>query len=193
MNDPNGDGQRVNGIQQIMDEKLLQDRTLLIYGEINQKLAKEVSEKLWVLSAESDDEIKIFINSQGGHVEAGDTIHDMIQFVTPPVKIIGTGWVASSGALIFVAPPKENRLCLPNTRFLLHQPQGGAFGQAVDVGIEAEEIVKMRQRLNNIFARQTGRPVRKVEKDSERNFWMSATEAKEYGLVYKVISSASEL
>ena len=126
-------------------------------------------------------------------MEAGDTIHDMIQFVTPPVKIIGTGWVASSGALIFVAPPKENRLCLPNTRFMLHQPQGGAFGQAVDVGIEAEEIVKMRQRLNNIFARQTGQTVRKVEKDSERNFWMSATEAKEYGLVYKVISSASEL
>ncbi len=127
------------------------------------------------------------MNSQGGHVESGDTIFDMIRFCKAPVKIIGTGWVASAGALIFVAPPVERRVCLPNTRFLIHQPMGGTMGSAVDMAIEAQEIVKMRKRLNQIFAAQTGQPFKKVEKDSDRNYWMSAAEAKEYGLVGKII------
>lgn len=176
-----------------LDERLLKTRTILIYGGIDQKLAKEVTQKLLVLSAESDEDIKIIINSQGGHVESGDTIFDMIRFVKPQVKIIGTGWVASAGALIYAATPREDRFSLPNTRFLLHQPSGMAMGQAVDIGIEAKEIVKMRERLNKIMAEATGQPLERIEKDSDRNYWMSAKEAQEYGLVGKIIKSEKEV
>jgi ATP-dependent Clp protease protease subunit len=117
----------------------------------------------------------------------------MIRFIKPKVKVIGTGWVASAGALIFAAADKEDRYSLPNTRFLLHQPAGGAMGQASDIAIEATEIIKMRRRLNQIFADQTGQPLAKVEKDTDRNFWMSAKEAQEYGLVGKIVQSASEI
>ena len=172
-----------------LEEKFLETRTILIFGEINQKVAREVSEKLILLSAINDNDIKVIINSQGGHVEAGDTIHDMLRFVKPKVKILGTGWVASAGALIYVAVPVENRYSLPNTRFMLHQPSGGVGGQATDISIEAQEILKMRERLNKIFSVQTGQPVEKIERDTDRNFWMSAEEGKEYGLVGKVITT----
>ena len=174
-------------------EKLLETRTITIFGEINMKLAQEVTQKLLLLDADNDDPIKIFINSPGGHVESGDTIHDMIRFVKSPVKVVGTGWVASAGALIYAAADKENRYSLPNTRFLLHQPAGGAMGQASDIAIEAEEILKMRRRLNQIFADQTGQPIDKVEKDTDRNFWMSASEAVEYGLVTHIVQTAGEV
>lgn len=176
-----------------MMERLFETRTLTIFGEINMKLAQEVAQKLLILDAESNDPIKIFINSPGGHVESGDTIFDMIRFVKSPVKVIGTGWVASAGALIYAAADKENRFSLPNTRFLLHQPMGGARGQAADIAIEAEEILKMRQRLNETFAEQTGQPLEKVERDTDRNFWMSAKEAVAYGLVGKIIQSIEEV
>ncbi len=174
-------------------EKLFEARTVLICGEINQDLARDVMMQLIALSAESEDPITIYLNSQGGHVESGDTIHDMIRFVKPRVRIVGTGWVASAGALIYVSVPREDRFCLPNTRFLLHQPSGGVGGQAVDIKIEAHEIIKMRRRLNKIFAEATGQPLEKVEKDTDRNFWMSAPEAVEYGLVGHIIQSADEL
>ena len=173
--------------------QLLENRTILIYGEINQKVAQSVSEKLLLMAAQSDEDITIYINSQGGHVESGDTIHDMIRFVKPRVKIVGTGWVASAGALIFVAPPVKDRYCLPNTRFMLHQPSGGVMGQASDIGIEAREIVKMRRRLNEIFAKQTGQPLEQVEKQTERNFWMSPQEAKKYGLVGHIVAGQSDV
>ena len=175
-----------------LEEKFLETRTIMIFGEISQKVAREVSQKLILLSALNDNDIKIIINSQGGHVEAGDTIHDMIRFVKPKVKILGTGWVASAGALIYVAVPTENRYSLPNTRFMLHQPSGGVGGQASDISIEAQEILKMRDRLNKIFSVQTGQPVDRIERDTDRNFWMSADEAKQYGLVGKVITSQAD-
>lgn len=171
----------------------LETRTILIYGEINMKLAQEITGKLLVLAHKSDDDIKIFINSPGGHVESGDTIFDMIRFVKPKVKIIGTGWVASAGALIYAAADKENRLCLPHTRFMLHQPSGGVSGQASDISVEAQEILKMRTRLNQTFHEQTGQPIERIERDTDRNFWMTAEEAKAYGLVHKIINSASEV
>lgn len=174
-------------------DKLLETRTVLIFGEINMKLAQEVTRQLLVLAADSDDDIKVIINSPGGHVESGDTIFDMLRFVKPTVKVIGTGWVASAGALIYAAVDKENRLSLPNTRFLLHQPMGGAVGQASDIAIEAEEIIKMRKRLNETFAAQTGQPLEKVEKDTDRNFWMSARQAQDYGLVGRIIQSVDEV
>jgi ATP-dependent Clp protease protease subunit len=172
-----------------LEEKFLETRTILLFGEISQKAAREFCEKLILLSSINDNDIKVIINSQGGHVEAGDTIHDMLRFVKPKVKVLGTGWVASAGALIYVAVPVENRYSLPNTRFMLHQPSGGVGGQASDISIEAQEILKMRDRLNKIFSVQTGQPVERIERDTDRNFWMSADEAKQYGLVGKVITS----
>ncbi|MBN1997664.1 ATP-dependent Clp protease proteolytic subunit [candidate division KSB1 bacterium] len=179
--------------QSMMDQRLLKARTLTIFGEINQKVASNITEKLLIMANESDEKITIFINSQGGHVEAGDTIYDMIQFVEPRVRIIGTGWVASAGALIYAAPTKERRLCLPNTRFMLHQPSGGVMGPATDIDIEAREIIKIRKRLNEIFAKQTGQSLEKIEQETERNFWMTAEEAKKYGLVGKIIKSIKDL
>lgn len=176
-----------------MEDKLLKNRTILIYGEINMEVAMDITKRLLILDAESQDEIRIFINSPGGHVESGDTIFDMIRFVQSPVKVIGTGWVASAGALIYAAAERENRYSLPNTRFLLHQPAGGASGQATDIAIEAQEIIKMRRRLNEIFAAQTGQPIEKVEEDTDRNFWMSASQARDYGLVGHIINGAAEL
>ncbi|HHL71391.1 MAG TPA: ATP-dependent Clp protease proteolytic subunit [Bacteroidetes bacterium] len=174
-------------------DKLFESRSIFICSEINQKVAKEIMMQLVALTADSDEDITLYLNSQGGHVEAGDTIHDMIRFVKPRVRIVGTGWVASAGTHIFLSVPREDRFCLPNTRFLIHQPSGGVGGPASDISIEAEEIVKMRRRLNEIIARETGQPLEKVEKDTDRNYWMSATEAIEYGLVGKIISSIDEL
>ena len=173
--------------------RLFRARTLIISGEVNQKLASEVIGQLLALDAESDDPVTVFINSQGGHVESGDTIHDMIRYIASPVRMVGTGWVASAGALIFVAVPKERRYSLPNTRFLLHQPAGGARGTAADVEIEAKEILKMRERLNRVFAEQTGQPLERIEEDTHRNFWLSAEEAVEYGLVGRIIQNRREL
>lgn len=174
-------------------EKMLKTRTILLFGGIDQKMAHRVTEQLLMLAADSDDDIKLFINSQGGHVESGDTIFDMIRYVKPKVKIIGTGWVASAGALIYVSVPREDRYCLPNTRFMIHQPAGGVRGQAADIAIEAGEILKMRQRLDQIFADQTGQSIERVRKDTNRNYWMSATEAKEYGLVGHIVHSQADL
>jgi ATP-dependent Clp protease protease subunit len=174
-------------------EKLLETRTILIFGEINQRMARAVTEQLLLLSQDSDEDIRVFVNSQGGHVESGDTIFDMIRFVKPRIKMIGTGWVASAGALIFAAPPVEDRYSLPNTRFLLHQPLGGIVGRARDLAIEAEEIIKMRRRLNEIFAQQTGQALEKIEHDTDVNLWMSAQEAKDYGLVGHIVTSGDDV
>jgi ATP-dependent Clp protease protease subunit len=174
-------------------QKLFKARTVLISGEINQITAERAVTQLLAMAADSDKPITVFINSQGGHVEAGDTIHDIVRFIEPDVRMIGTGWVASAGALIFVSVPREQRYCLPNTRFLLHQPAGGMGGTASDIAIEAREIVKMRERLNRIFARETGQPLERIEDDTLRNFWLDAEAAREYGLVGKIIGSASEL
>ena len=171
---------------------LYKSRTVLIFGEIDMRLAERVTAQLLALSNENDKPIKVVINSPGGHVESGDTIHDMIRFCGPQVKVIGTGWVASAGAHIYLGATKENRLCLPNTRFLLHQPMGGVRGQASDIQIEAEEIVKMRERVNRMIAKETGQTYEKIVKDTQRNFWMSAEAAVEYGLVSKIINNATE-
>jgi ATP-dependent Clp protease, protease subunit len=176
-----------------LEERLFKARTILIYGQINQKVAETFTARLLALAAESDDPITLYINSQGGHVESGDTIHDMIKFVKPAVRIVGTGWVASAGALIYAAAKRENRLSLPNTRFMLHQPSGGAGGTASDIAIMAKEIVRMRQRLNEIFARETGQPLERIQQDTERDYWMSAQEAKDYGLVGRIVNSAADI
>ena len=180
-------------VNSLLTQKMIENRTILIYGGINQDLAKEVSSQLLLLASLSDDPITIFINSQGGHVEAGDTIHDMIKFVKPEVKIIGTGWVASAGITIFLAANKKNRYSLPNTRFMIHQPAGGVQGQSTEIQIEAREIVKMRERINRLIAKATGQTYEQVSEDTDRNFWMSAEEAVQYGIVSKIIKASKQV
>jgi len=174
-------------------EALFKSRTVLIFGEVNMKLAERVTAQLLAYAQSGDGDIKVIVNSPGGHVESGDTIHDMIRFCGPKVKMIGTGWVASAGAHIFLGAEKENRFCLPNTRFLLHQPMGGVTGQASDITIEAEEILKMQVRINRIIARETGQPYEKVVKDTDRNFWIGAEDAVAYGLVSRVVQRATDV
>jgi ATP-dependent Clp protease protease subunit len=174
-------------------ERLFESRTVLLHGEITSRLAQEVTAQLLALAAASDEPITIFLHSEGGHVEAGDSIHDMIRFVKPRVRIIGTGWVASAGTHIYLAVPKKDRFCLPNTRFMIHQPLGGIGGRATDIRIEAEEIMKARERLNQTIADATGQPLEKVEQDTERNYWMSPQEALAYGIVGKIVESAAQL
>ena len=176
-----------------VQKALFKSRTVLIFGEVDMKMAERVSAQLLALAAENNDDIKVIINSPGGHVEAGDTMHDMLRYVGPRVKVIGTGWVASAGAHIFLGANKDSRFCLPNTRFLLHEPLGGVRGQASDISIEAEEILKMRERLNRIIARETGQPLERIINDTERNFWMGAEQAVEYGLVTKIVPTACDL
>jgi ATP-dependent Clp protease, protease subunit len=173
-------------------QALFKSRTVLIFGEVNMKMAERVTAQLLAF-AEGEGDIRVIVNSPGGHVESGDTIHDMIRFVGKRVKMIGTGWVASAGAHIYLGAKRENRFCLPFTRFLLHQPLGGVQGQASDITIEAEEIIKMRARLIKEIAMETGQPYEKVVTDTERNFWMGAEEAQKYGLVSRIITSASDV
>ncbi len=172
---------------------LFKARTVLLFGEISWKVAQSTVAQLLALSEEGKGDIRLFINSQGGHVESGDSIHDMIRFIGPKVKVIGTGWVASAGVHIFLAAKKENRFCLPNTRFMIHQPLGGAGGKASDIEIEAREILKMRERINRVIALETGQPIERVAKDTDRNFWMSAEEAKAYGVVTHIVDSVKDV
>ncbi|MCY4094728.1 MAG: ATP-dependent Clp protease proteolytic subunit [Gammaproteobacteria bacterium] len=171
---------------------LFDHRTLTLFGEIDSACAQETAEDLLALAYENDDPITMFLGSPGGHVESGDTVFDVIQFIKPPVRIVGTGWVGSIATHIYLAAEKENRLCLPNTRFLIHQPSAGFGGDAVDIEIHAREIVKTRERINGIIAERTGQPIERVEQDTDRDYWMSAEESLEYGLVGKIINSVDE-
>ena len=176
-----------------VDKHLFDARTVLITGPITPELARDVCSRLLALAQVSNDPITVIVSSPGGHVESGDMIHDTIRFIRPDVRILGMGWVASAGALIYVSVPKELRFCTPNTRFLLHQPSGGAGGMATDIEIQAREILKMRDRLNKIFADATGQPIERIEKDTDRDYWMSPEEGIEYGLVGKVVANVDEL
>ncbi len=177
-----------------MEEQLLfKSRYVMIFGEIDDKVAHTTCRRLLALSQESDAPITVLISSPGGHVESGDAIHDMIRFVRAPVTIVGTGWVASAGTHIYLAVPKERRLALPNTRFMIHQPTGGAGGQASDIAIQAKEILRARDRIAKVIARETGQPLERVRSDIERDFWMSTEEAIDYGLVSRVIERQTDL
>ena len=178
---------------QFLENTLLKRRTLTLFGEIDQDVARRTMEKLLALSFESDDPITLYIGSPGGHVESGDTIFDMIRYIRPTVRTVGTGWVGSIATHIYLAPEKDQRFCLPNTRFLIHQPAGGFGGTASDVEIHAREIVKTRERINAIIAERTGQPLERVERDTDRDYWMSAEESVEYGLVGKIINNLDEL
>jgi ATP-dependent Clp protease, protease subunit len=177
----------------LVEQLSFKSRFVLVFGEINHSSARATCERLIALAQESEAPIHVLISSPGGHVESGDAIHDMIRFVRPPVTTIGTGWVASAGTHVFLATPRERRLCLPNTRFMIHQPGGGAGGPATDIAIQAKEILRTRERIAQVIARQTGQQLKKVLGDMERDFWMSADEAIEYGIVSRVIETYQEL
>jgi ATP-dependent Clp protease protease subunit len=176
-----------------VDKLVFKSRFVMVFGEINHQAARATCTRLIALAEESDSPINVLISSPGGHVESGDAIHDVIRFVRAPVTTIGTGWVASAGTHIFIAAPKERRVCLPNTRFMIHQPGGGAGGPATDIAIQAKEIIKTRERIAKVIAKQTGQDLQKVLTDMERDFWMNADEAIKYGLVSKVIETSREL
>jgi ATP-dependent Clp protease protease subunit len=176
-----------------LEEKTFKSRTVLVFGTVNDKMAADVSNKLIALAAASQEPITMLVSSPGGHVESGDVIHDMVKFIDAPVNMVGTGWVGSAAVSIFLAVPKERRFCLTNTRFLIHQPSGGFGGQATDIAIQAREIVKIRHRIAALIARESGQPLEKVLLDIDRDFWMTAEEAVEYGLVSKIIVKQSDL
>ncbi|MGJ8582640.1 MAG: ATP-dependent Clp protease proteolytic subunit [Marinosulfonomonas sp.] len=168
-------------------------RNVIITGTIDDKLAQKTVTHLLALAEQNDDPINLYISSPGGHVESGDMVHDMIKFIRPEVRTIGSGWVASAGALIFVGAEKKNRFCLPNTRFLLHQPSGGIGGTATEMQIQAAQILQMRQRFDQLFAEATGQTPEKIAQDTARDFWLTTDEALEYGLLGSVISSIDQL
>lgn len=177
----------------LVEQGLFKSRTVLVTGEVDDRLARVVCERLLAMAGENDDPITVIVSSPGGHVESGDMIHDMIKFIKPRVRVLGTGWVASAGALIYVAADLKDRYCLPNTRFLLHEPRGGVRGSATEIDIQAREVLRMRERLNRIFSEATGQPLERIVKDTNRDYWMNAEEAKEYGVVGKIIRSATEI
>ena len=176
-----------------IDEKLFKSRSISIFGQINERVARTVTEKLLALSAESDDPITLYISSPGGHVESGDVVYDMIKFIKPEVRVVGTGWVASAATNIYLAAKPSNRYSLPNTRYLVHQPSGGSQGDATDIKIQAEQLLKTKARINKIISEETGRLLEQVEQDTHRDYWMSVDEAIEYGIVSKVVKSVSEI
>lgn len=180
-------------VDRIEEQLSFKSRFVLIFGEVNDALAQSSCRRLLALSEASDAPITLLISSPGGHVESGDAIHDMIRFVRAPVTTVGTGWVASAGVHIFLSPPKERRVCLPNTRFMIHQPAGGAGGQASDIAIVAKEILKTRERIARAIAKQTGKTYESVLADMERDFWMSAQEAVNYGIVSRIIERQTDL
>ena len=180
-------------LEGIAEQFAFKSRFVLVFGEVNHTLARTTCERLIALAQESEAPIHVVVSSPGGHVESGDAIHDIMRFVRAPVSSIGTGWVASAGTHIFLAAPKERRFCLPNTRFMIHQPGGGAAGQASDIAIQAREILRTRERVARVILRETGQSLEKVLGDMERDFWMNAEEAIEYGLVSRIIQSHREI
>lgn len=176
-----------------MEEKAFRARMVLVFGTVTDELARETVRKLLALDAESSAPITMIVSSPGGHLESGDAIHDVVRFISAPVNMVGTGWVGSAANHLYLGAPRERRFCLPQTRFLIHQPSGGAGGPASDIAIQAKEIIKARERIAQVISRETGQPLERVQKDVERDLWMPAEEAISYGLVSRIITHRQEL
>ena len=176
-----------------LEEKAFKSRTLMIFGTISDKAAADITRRLIALDADGSEPITILVSSPGGHLESGDAIHDMVRFIGAPVNMVGTGWVGSAATHLYLSVPKERRFCTPNTRFLIHQPSGGAGGPASDIAIHAQEIIKARERIARTISRETGKPLEDVMNDIERDRWLSAEEAIEYGLVSRIINRKTDL
>ncbi|MDR2766702.1 MAG: ATP-dependent Clp protease proteolytic subunit [Treponema sp.] len=173
--------------------KMLKTRTILLSGEVCKELAERTIKQLLLLETESDEPVRLFIDSPGGDADAGFAIFDMIRFVRPPVWTVGMGLVASAAAIIQLASPKERRVGLPNSHYLIHQPLSGIRGVATDIEIHARQLEKLREKINRLIADETGLAMEQVEKDTDRDFWMDAGEAVKYGLISKIIQHREEL
>jgi ATP-dependent Clp protease protease subunit len=174
-------------------QRMLKSRSVLVSGEINKLLAERIIRQLIMLEEESTDPIRVFIDSPGGDADAGYAIFDMMRFVKPPITMIGMGLVASAAAIIILAAPKERRVGLPNSHYLIHQPMSGTRGVATEIEIHAKELEKLHQKINRLIADETGQPMEKVGKDTDRDYWMNAEEAVSYGLLSRVIKERKEL
>jgi ATP-dependent Clp protease protease subunit len=173
--------------------KMLKTRTILLSGEINKDLAERSIRQLLLMETMGDEPIRVFIDSPGGDADAGYAIFDMIRFVKPPVWTVGMGLVASAAAIIQLAAPRERRVGLPNSHYLIHQPLSGIRGVATDIEIHARELDKLRGKINRLIAGETGAPYEQVEKDTDRDFWMTAAEAVSYGLISRVVVNRDEI
>jgi ATP-dependent Clp protease protease subunit len=187
------DVEAIERMSSLTESLSFKSRFVLVFGEIDHATARVACERLIALAQDSDAPITMLISSPGGHVESGDAIHDLIRFVRAPVTTVGTGWVASAGTHVFLAAPKERRVCLPNTRFMIHQPSGGAGGQSTDIAIQAKEILRTRERIARVIAAETGTALERVRQDMERDYWMSAGEAIEYGIVSRIVERHTDL
>ena len=178
---------------EVINAKFLKTRQIILSGEINKELAEKIIRQLLVLEADSSDPIRLYIDSPGGDADAGFSIFDMIRFINAPVYTIGIGLVASAAAIVLLASPKERRFAFPNSRYLIHQPLSGIRGVATEIEIHAQELEKMRIKINELISQESGNPVEKVQADTDRDFWMNSEEAKDYGLVNAVITKRAEM
>ncbi|MDT8299355.1 MAG: ATP-dependent Clp protease proteolytic subunit [Spirochaetaceae bacterium] len=193
MNDDDKDEKNGKDVSEGLQVKMLKTRTILLSGGIDKEMAEKLIRQLLLLEADGDDPIKVFIDSPGGDADAGYAVFDMLRFVKPDVITIGMGIVASAAALVHLAAKKENRLSLPNAHFLLHQPLSGIRGVATEIEIHAKELEKLREKINQLIASETGQDVKKVAVDTDRDYWLSAEEALQYGLISRIISSRIDL
>jgi ATP-dependent Clp protease protease subunit len=187
------DDEKPENWQELLAGKMLKTRTILLSGEIRKGLAEKTIRQLLLMEATGNDPVRIFIDSPGGDADAGYAIFDMIRFIKPPVWTIGMGLVASAAAIIQLAAPKDRRLGLPNSHYLIHQPLSGIRGVATDIEIHARELEKLRAKINGLIAEETGNPFEQVEKDTDRDYWMSAQEAVKYGLISKIITNRDDM
>ena len=176
-----------------LQSKLLKTRTILLSGSIDKDLAERLIKQMLLLEADSDDPVKVFIDSPGGDADAGYAIFDMLRFIAPEVITVGMGTVASAAALVHLAAERKNRLSLPNAHFLIHQPLSGIRGVATEIEIHARELEKLRDRINRLIALETGQDLKKVSEDTDRDYWLNAEQALDYGLISRIISSRAEL
>ena len=176
-----------------LGEKLLKTRSILLSDEINKESADRFIKDLLVMEAESSDPVKVFINSPGGDVDAGFAIYDMVRFVSCPVIMVGTGLIASAASLILLAVPAERRVGLPNSSYLIHQPLSEMKGNATDIEIHAQQLEKVKEKINRIISEATGTDLETVASDTDRDHWLDAEQALEYGLISKVVRTREEL
>ena len=174
-------------------DKFLKTRQVILTGEINKELADSIARQLLILDSESNDPIYMYIDSPGGDVDAGFAIYDMIRFVKSKVYLVGMGLIASAAALILLSVPKEQRVGLPNSRYLIHQPLGGMRGVATDIEIFAKDMEKTRAKLNKIISEATGVSLEQATKDTDRDYWLDADESVKYGLISRIITKREEL
>jgi ATP-dependent Clp protease, protease subunit len=188
-----GEAKRRDALQDPFMEKFLKTRTILVSGEIDKDLSERVVKQALLLEAMGDGPVKVFIDSPGGDADAGFAIFDMLRFITPPVWTIGMGLVASAASIIALAAPKERRIGLPNSHYLIHQPLSGMRGVASEIEIHAREIEKFKEKINRLIAQETGQDYGRVVKDTDRDCWLSADEAVSYGLISRTVRSGKEI